>query len=118
MELSSNRFKALAVTLGFSLWFFIITSALGLFTIEALILFFVILLGVTQIFSKKLIKLLDAFAIFNTKVFLGIIYIFIISPYGIIMRFLSIDLLRLKQNDRSYWLKIEELKTARIFKQY
>jgi len=34
MELSSQRFKALAVTAGFSLWFFIITSATGLFSIE------------------------------------------------------------------------------------
>ena len=39
MELSSPRFKAAAVTAGFSLWFFIISSSIGLFSIEVFAIF-------------------------------------------------------------------------------
>ena len=51
MELSSPRFKALAVTAGFSFWFFIISSATGLFSIEALVIFLVLVITITQIFA-------------------------------------------------------------------
>ena len=54
MELSSPRFKGLAVTAGFSFWFFIITSTVGLFSFEALAVFVVTILIVTQIFAVKL----------------------------------------------------------------
>ena len=54
MELSSPRLKAFAVTAGFSFWFFVITNSIGLFSLE-LMLSFIIILGLfTQIFSKKL----------------------------------------------------------------
>ena len=36
MELSSPRFKALAVTAGFSFWFVIITVGIGVFSFELL----------------------------------------------------------------------------------
>jgi len=77
-----------------------------------------IVLSVTQIFAKKLSKGLDVFAIINTKIFLGILFGTIISIYGILFRLLQIDLLRLKKQNNSYWLDVEQTKPHRIRKQY
>jgi hypothetical protein len=118
MQTSSPRFKSIAVTAGLSFWFFIITSSTGIFSIEILIIFVGIVLSVTQIFAKKISKGLDIFAIINTKIFLGIMFGTIISIYGIMFRFLQIDLLRLKKQDGTYWLDVEQTKPHRIRKQY
>tara|TARA_B110000495_G_C22823264_1_gene480500 strand:- start:256 stop:612 length:357 start_codon:yes stop_codon:yes gene_type:complete len=118
MEFSSPRFKSMAVTLGFSFWFFVISSSLGFFTLEIFGIFIIILFTLTQIFTKKLSKILDAFAIFNSKIFLGIIYISVISLYGIFFKILKIDILRLKKQNDSYWLDIEQLNEGRLVKQY
>ena len=118
MQTSSPRFKSLAVTAGLSFWFFIITSSTGIFSIEILIIFVVVVLSVTQIFTKKISKGLDIFAVINTKIFLGILFGTIISIYGILFRLLRIDLLRLKKQDDTYWLDVEQTKPHRIRKQY
>ena len=118
MELSSPRFKALAVTAGFSLWFFIITSASGLFSIEALVIFLVLIITITQIFALKLSKALDIFAIINTQIFLGIVFICVVSLYGVFFRVLRIDLFRLKKQGTSYWLEIDKIKQSTSVKQY
>jgi len=118
MELSSPRFKALVVTVGFSFWFFIITSATGLFSIEGLVIFLVLIIAITQIFALKLSKALDIFAIINTKIFLGILFVFVISLYGIFFKMLRIDLLRLKKQGTSYWLEIDKIKQSSSVKQY
>jgi len=118
MNASSPRFKSLAVTAGLSFWFFIITISMGIFSIEILITFVAIVLSVTQIFTKKLSKGLDIFAIINTKIFLGILFGTVISIYGILFRLLRIDLLRLKKQDGTYWLDVEQTKSHRIRKQY
>jgi len=119
MELSSPKFKALAVTSGMSLWFFVIISALGFFSIELFLTFFVITFVLTQIFSKKLSKGLNLVAFINTKIFLGILFVFVISLYGIFFKILRIDLLRLKKNkSNTYWLEMENLKSPQDFKQY
>ena len=118
MELSSPRFKSIAITAGLSFWFFIITSAIGYFSFEALIIFFIVILAVTQIFSSKISRYLDIFAIINTKIFLGMLFVFVISIYGVIFRILRIDLLRLKKQDKTYWLEMEDAKLNKIWKQY
>jgi hypothetical protein len=118
MQTSSPRFKSLAVTAGLSFWFFIITSSTGIFSIEILIIFVGIVLSVTQIFTKKISKGLDIFAIINTKIFLGILFGTVISIYGILFKLLRIDLLRLKKQDGTYWLDVEQTKLHRIRKQY
>jgi len=118
MKTSSPRFKSLAVTAGLSFWFFILTSSMGLFSIEILIIFLMIVLSVTQIFTKKISKGLDIFAIINTKIFLGILFCTVISIYGILFRLLKVDLLRLKKQNNSYWLDVEQTKSDRIGKQY
>ena len=117
MELSSSRFKSIAVTAGLSLWFFIITSATGYFSLELLTVFVVSVLIITQVFSSKISKGLDIFAIINTKIFLGALFVFVIIIYGILFKLLRIDLLRLKNNKDTYWLEIEEAEN-RIRKQY
>jgi len=108
MKTSSPRFKSLAVTAGFSFWFFIITTGLGLFYIEIFLIFVSILFTITQIFAKRISKGLDVFAIINTKIFLSLLYIFVISIYGILFKLLRIDLLRLKKQNNSYWLDVDE----------
>tara|TARA_B110000014_G_C19858225_1_gene444632 strand:- start:334 stop:690 length:357 start_codon:yes stop_codon:yes gene_type:complete len=118
MKLSSPRFKAIAVTAGFSFWFIIITTSIGVFSFESFGIFLAIIIAITQIFSVKLSKGLDAFAIINTKIFLGILYIFLISIYGILFRLLAIDLLRTKWKTETYWIKIEQIKDERVLKQY
>ena len=118
MELSSSRFKALAVTAGFSFWFFIISSAVGLFSLDALAIFVAITISITQIFAFKLSKALDIFAIINTKIFLGILFVFMLSLYGIFFKVLHIDLLRLKKQSSSYWLDTDKIKQSTVFRQY
>tara|TARA_Y100000996_G_C22442167_1_gene610260 strand:- start:168 stop:524 length:357 start_codon:yes stop_codon:yes gene_type:complete len=118
MQVSSPRFKALAVTAGFTFWFFIITNSIAIFSLELLALFVSVLGVSTQIFAKKLSKVLDIFALFNTKVFLSLLFIFLISVYGILFKIQRIDLLRLKKRNDTYWLEMEQLKPSRIKKQY
>lgn len=118
MEASSPRFKSLTVTAGLSFWFFIITSAIGYFSVEIMLIFVATVLLVTQVFARKISKGLDIFAIVNTKIFLGILFVTVISLYGILFRFLRIDLLRLKKQQDSYWLNIDETKSYRVRKQY
>ena len=118
MELSSPRYKAFTVSAGLSFWFFVITSVFGIFSFEYLIIFVAIVFPLMQILSVKVSKILDLFAIYNTKFFLGILFVFVISLYGIFFRILRIDLLRLKKQNDTYWLQMEELKSFRILKQY
>jgi len=118
MELSSPRFKSVAVTAGLSFWFFIIISAFGIFSFEILLIFIASVLTITQVFSSKISKGLDIFAVINTKIFLGTLFIFVISIYGIFFRVLRIDLLRLKKQNHTYWLDLEYDAPYRISKQY
>jgi len=71
-----------------------------------------------QILSLKLSKALNYFAIINTKIFLGLLFVTLISTYGVFFRILQIDLLRLKKQHDSYWLTMKTLDEKRIFKQY
>ena len=118
MEHSTSRFKAIAVSAGFSFWFFIITSVTGIFSIELMLSFILVIVIVSQIFAIKLSKALDVFAIINTKIFLGILFIFLVSIYGIVFRFLGIDLLRQKKHKGTYWLDITNFGSKKMSKQY
>ena len=118
MKTSSPRFKSFAVTAGMSFWFFILVSSTALFSIEIMIIFVVSVFTITQIFANKISKGLDVFAIINTKIFLGILFVTIISIYKILFKLLRVDLLRLKKQNNSYWLDVEETKSNRIRKQY
>jgi hypothetical protein len=91
---------------------------MSFFSIESFMVFILVVLAITQIFARKISKLLDIFAIINTKIFLGILFILVISIYGILFRLLKIDLLRLKKQNNSYWLTIEKTDSNRIRKQY
>ncbi len=118
MELSSPRFKSVTVTAGASFWYFIISTSAGFFSLESFGVFIAATLILTQIFTVKLSGALDIFAIINTKIFLGILFIFIMSVYGIFFKILRIDLLRLKKQKKTYWINMEQLKESRLFKQY
>ena len=118
MDFSQPKFKALTVTFGLSLWVFIFTSASNIFSIEYYSIFVIGIFTITQVLSKKLSKALEVFAIINTKIFLGILFIFIITTYGIIFRLLKIDALRLKKQNTTYWLEMKQLKESKNGKQY
>ena len=118
MNASSPRFKSFAISTGLSFWFFIIISSVGYFTVEIFITFVASIFVITQIFTMKISNGLDIFAILNTKIFLGILFVLVISIYGILFRILKIDLLRLKKHSNSYWLDVEQTKSHRIRKQY
>jgi len=118
MEISSSRFKAIAATLGISFWFFIITSTMGIFSIENLLIFFSFMMIITQVFAIKLSKGLDIFAKINTKIFLGILFVTVFTVYGIYFKILKIDLLRQNSQDESYWITIDKSKPGDVFKQY
>ena len=77
-----------------------------------------ILAAVTQIFAVKLSRGLDIFAIINTKIFVGILFVLVVSTYGILFRFLRIDLLRLKKQNSTYWLEIDKVKQSTLRKQF
>jgi len=118
MKLSSPRFKAITLSAGISFWFIVITSAVGIFSYEFLAIFAIVIFSIFQVLSLKISKALDVFALYNTKIFLGLMFIFVFSIYGIFFKILRIDLLRTKPKSTSYWLEMEQLKQARIFKQY
>ena len=118
MKLSSPRFKALTVSAGLTFWFFIITSIVGVFSLEYFAIFIAIVFPLMQFLSMKVSRALDIFAIFNTKFFLGILFVFVISLYGIFFRVLRIDLLRTKKHNGSYWLEMDQQKPSRMLKQY
>ena len=113
MELSSPRFKALAVSAGITFWFLVVSFSLNFFTLEYFLIFTVSVFSLMQILSIKVSKALDVFAIFNTKIFLGALFVFVISIYGILFRILRIDLLRLKKQSNSYWLDAESSNDVR-----
>jgi len=117
MELSSPRFKAIAVSAGFTVWFFMITSIFGIFSLLHFVIFIAIVFPLMQFLSIKVSGALNTFAIYNTKLFLGILFVFVISLYGLIFRLLRIDLLRNKQHD-SYWLAMQSLKQSNVLKEY
>ena len=118
MELSSPRFKALAVSAGLTLWFFVITSIVGVFKLEYFAIFIAIVFTFMQFMSVKIAGALDLLAIFLTKIFLGILFVFVISLYGIFFRVLRIDLLRTKKHNGTYWLEMEQKTQYRILKGY
>jgi|TARA_B110000495_G_C23033338_1_gene616150 hypothetical protein len=118
MKLSSPRFKSMAVTLGFSFWFFIILNSVNIFSIEIFLIFIATVFVLTQLLSLKIESLLNYFAIINTKIFLGITFIGLIIPYGIFFKILKIDPLRTKIEGDSYWLKIDKIKDSNNWKQY
>ena len=118
MELSSPRYKALAVSAGFTFWFIIIISAIGAFSIESFVIFVVIVFPLMQLLALKVSKALDVFAKYNTKFFLGILFVTVIAIYGLLFKLLRIDLLRLKKHKKTYWLQTEKSQYSRIFKEY
>ena len=85
MQLSSPRFKSIAVTAGLTFWFIILTSTTGYFSYESLLIFSLSILAMTQIFAYKVSKGLDKFAILNTAVFLGLLFNLLLSAKKVIL---------------------------------
>lgn len=118
MELTSPRIKALTVSIAFILWFYVGTSIFGIFSLLTLIVFTIVIFTVMQILALRIASILNIFAMYNTKIFLGILFALVISVYGIYFKILRIDLLRLKTTNNTYWLEMKNINEERIFKQY
>ena len=112
IKISSNR--------SFGIVFFVVFLFIALYPItysediriwSLIISFIFIILGLLN--SKiltPLIKLWFKFGLFLGKIFspliMGVIFFFVVTPIGLIMRMLGKDVLNLKQNkDKSYWIE-------------
>lgn len=104
---TTPRIKAITVTVGISFWVIVLTTITDTFKIELIIPFVVILATLSQIFSVKLERVLNIFAKYNSIFFLGIVFVTLISIYGILFKLLRIDLLRLKKQEKTYWLNYD-----------
>lgn len=102
---TSPRLKSLALTAGLSFWFWILSSSAGMFEFAYLLAFVAAVLAVTQLLASRVVRALDALAVANTAVFLGLLFATLISLYGLLFRALRVDLLRTAERD-SYWLPL------------
>ena len=102
---TSPRLKSLALTAGLSSWFWILSSSAGVFAPEYLLAFAAAALATTQLLASRVERALDAVAVVNTAVFLGLLFATLISLYGLLFRALRVDLLRTARRD-SYWLPL------------
>ena len=112
IKISSNR--------NFGLVFFIVFLVIAIFPLvnyseirvwSLILSFFFLILGlINSKFLTPFNKLWFKFGIFLGKIIspvvMGIIFFFVVTPIGIIMRLLSKDILNLKyNNENSYWIK-------------
>ena len=118
MKVSSNSFKAVTVSAAISFWYFIISSIVGFFTFETFIIFVVSIFLVTQIIKSKITGFLDILTLFNTKLFLGIIFLTTFTLFGILLKLLRVDLLRKNKQEKSYWLHYDQSPKSTPLKQY
>lgn len=103
------RLKSLAVTAGLSFWFYVIASSAGVLEPWHLLAFASAVLAATQAFPSRVSRGLDAVAIVNTAVFLGLLFATLISLYGLLFRALRVDLLRTRRaGGGTYWLPLHE----------
>jgi len=119
LKASTPRFKAIILTIAFSFWFTILspTFNLGYWSIQSFVIFVIITFVITQILAFRLSKVLDIVAKYNTKIFLSLLYVGLFIPYGILFKALKIDMMRLNNKEKSFWLEIDTSKSL-ILKQY
>lgn len=104
------RLKSLAVTAGLSFWFYVFTASAGVFDVWYLLAFAAAVLAATQAFASRVSRGLDIVAIVNTVAFLGLLFVTLISLYGLLFRALRVDLLRARgRADRgTHWLRLHD----------
>ena len=96
-----------------------------LIVIPLLIFFIIIFFLLNKIYFKRILNLWINFGNFLSYIFspivLGIIFFFVITPIGLILRFFGRDILRLKIKDKkTYWIDREdkEINAESFNKQY
>ena len=96
-----------------------------LIVIPLLIFFIIIFFLFNKIYFKRILNLWINFGNFLSYIFspivLGIIFFFVITPIGLILRFFGRDILRLKIKDKkTYWIDREdkEINAESFNKQY
>ena len=96
-----------------------------LIIIPLLIFFIIIVFLFNKIYFKRILNLWINFGNFLSYIFspiiLGIIFFFIITPLGLILKFFGRDILRLKIKDKkTYWIDREnkEINVESFNKQY
>jgi len=96
-----------------------------LIIVPLLIFFIIIVFLLNKIYFKRILNLWINFGNFLSYIFspiiLGIIFFFIITPLGLILKFFGRDILRLKIKDKkTYWIDREnkEINVESFNKQY
>ena len=103
------RLKSFAVTAGLSFWFYVFTASASLFDVWYLLAFAAAVLAATQAFATRVSRGLDIVAIVNTVAFLGLLFVTLISLYGLLFRALRVDLLRARGGTGStHWLRLHD----------
>ena len=121
-----NTEKNITTNRSFGIVFFIVFLIIGVYPIlnEGDVRFWSLIIAVIflvlGILNSKVLnplnKLWFKFGIFLGKIFspliMGIIFFLVVTPIGLIMRFIGKDILNLKfNNDKSYWVEKKGLKS-------
>ena len=118
ITISSNR--------SFGLVFFVVFLIVALWPLKSgedfrlwsltLSIIFLILGVLNSKFLTPLNKLWIKFGIFLgaivSPVIMGIVYFLVVTPIGILMRFLGKDLLKLKDKKNTYWIDKKDIKSS------
>ncbi|HJM82775.1 MAG TPA: SxtJ family membrane protein [Nitrospinota bacterium] len=93
-----------------------------LYTVSVFFAFFAIVAPMALIsLYRYWVKFAMGMAWFNTRLLLCIVYYFVITPFGLVMRIFGADLLdeKINKTTKTYWKKKEQLtELSRYEKQY
>ena len=119
IKISSNKSFGIVFAIVFSLialWPLIKGHEIRLWSLTISIIFLTLGLMNSKILTplnKLWFKLGIFLGNFIAPIIMGIIFFFVVTPTGIIMKLLGKDLIRLKKNNEdSYWIKKKDIKSS------
>ena len=119
IKISSNKSFGIVFAVVFSLialWPLIKGNEIRLWSLIIAIIFLMLGLLNSKILTplnKLWFKLGILLGNFITPIIMGIIFFFVVTPTGIIMKLLRKDLIKLKKNnDDSYWIEKKDIKSS------
>jgi len=119
IKISSNKSFGIVFAVVFSLialWPLLKGNEIRLWSLIISIIFLTLGLLNSKILTplnKLWFKLGILLGNFITPIIMGIIFFFVVTPTGIIMKLLRKDLIKLKKNnDKSYWIEKKDFKSS------
>ena len=119
IKISSNKSFGIVFAVVFSLitlWPLIKGNEIRLWSLIIAIIFLTLGLLNSKILTplnKLWFKLGVLLGNFIAPIIMGIIFFFVVTPTGIIMKLLRKDLIKLKKNnDKSYWIEKKDIKSS------